>query len=102
MSMYMLLYSGGGIPATEEETKTVTDAWAAWLAGIGDALVDGNPFTPNARSLSPDGALSDGPVGTMASGYSLIKAGSMDEAVEMARGCPVKLSEASISIFEVA
>ncbi len=51
--------------------------------------------------LSPDGAVSDGPAGPPASGYSLIKAGSMDEAVEMAKGCPVKLSDASISIFEV-
>ena len=101
MGIYLLLYSGGRTPETEEETKAVTDAWGAWLAGIGDALVDGNPFTPNAKSLSPDGALSDGPVGPMATGYSLIKAGSMDEAVEMAKGCPVELSGASISIFEV-
>jgi hypothetical protein len=101
MSIYLLLYSGGRKPETEDETKAVTEAWGAWLAGIGDALVDGNPFTSNAKSLSPDGVVSDGPVGSMASGYSLIRAGSMDEAVEMARGCPVKLSDASISIFEV-
>ena len=101
MSIYLLLYSGGRVPETDEETKAVTDAWSAWLAGIGDALVDGNPFTSNAKSLSPDGAVSDGPVGPMASGYSMIKAGSMSEAVAMAKGCPVKLSGASISIFEV-
>ena len=101
MSIYLLLYSGGRKPETEVETKAVTEAWGAWLAGIGDALVDGNPFTSNAKSLSPDGVVSDGPVGSMASGYSLIRAGSMDEAVEMARGCPVKLSDASISISEV-
>ena len=71
------------------------------MAEIGDALVDGNPLTSNAKSLSPDGVVSDGPIGPMVSGYSLIKAGSMDEAVEMAKGCPVKLSDASISIFEV-
>ena len=88
MSTYLLLYSGGRLPQTEEETKTVMEAWGAWLAGIGDALVDGNPFTPNAKTLSPDGDVSDGPVGPMASGYSLIKAGSMDETVEMAKGCP--------------
>jgi len=101
MSTYLLLYSGGRLPQTEGETKAVMDAWGAWLAGIGDALVDGNPFTSNAKSLSPDGAVSDGPVGPMATGYSMIKAGSMDEAIEVARGCPVQLSGASISIFEV-
>jgi hypothetical protein len=101
MRMYLLLYSGGRMPETDEETNAMTDAWGAWLASIGDALVDGNPFTPNAKSLSPDGAVSDGPIGPMVSGYSLIKARSMDEAVEMAKGCPAKLSGASISIFEV-
>ncbi len=101
MGTYLLLYSGGRLPETEEETRAVTDAWGAWLAHIGDALVDGNPLTSNAKSISPDGAVSDGPIGPMVSGYSLIKAGSMDEAVEMARGCPVKLSDASISLFEV-
>ncbi len=59
------------------------------------------PLTPNAKSLSPNGAVSDGPIGPMVSGYSLIKARSMEEAVEMAKGCPAKLSGASISIFEV-
>jgi hypothetical protein len=96
-----LLYSGGGKPETEAETEVVTQAWGVWLAGIGDALVDGNPFSANAKSVSPDGAVSDGPLGPMTTGYSMIKAGSMDEAVEMAKGCPVKLSGASISIFEV-
>jgi hypothetical protein len=101
MSIYLLLYSGGDMPATEEENNAMMGAWGAWLGAIGDALVDGNPFTSNAKTLSPDGAVSDGPVGPMASGYSLIKAGSMEAAVEMAKGCPAKLSGASISIFEV-
>ena len=33
MNMYLLLYSGGGMPETEEETNAMTDAWGAWLAG---------------------------------------------------------------------
>ena len=101
MSLYMLLYTGGTMPETEDATAAMMDAWGAWLSTIDDALADGNPFTPEARSMSPDGTISDGPVGPMASGYSLIRSGSMDEAVEMARDCPAKLSGASISIFEV-
>jgi hypothetical protein len=101
MNIYLLLYSGGDMPETEEDNSAMMNAWGAWLGDIGDALVDGNPFTPNAKRISPDGAVSDGPVGPMVSGYSLIKAGSMDDAVEMAKGCPAKLSGATISIFEV-
>jgi hypothetical protein len=36
----------------------------------------------------------------MASGYSIIQADSLDDAVEMAKGCPVTLGGASISVFE--
>jgi hypothetical protein len=102
MSMYLLLYTGGVMPTTEEENETMVDAWTAWLADLGDGLIDGNPFTSIAKTVSPDGPVSDGPIGPMASGYSMVKATSIDEAVEIARTCPAKLSGASISIFEVA
>jgi hypothetical protein len=102
VSMYLLLYTGGDMPVTEEENKAMVDAWGTWLAGLGDGLVDGNPFTSSAKTVSPDGSVSDGPVGPVVSGYSMVKATSMDEAVEIARNCPAKLSGASISIFEVA
>jgi hypothetical protein len=102
MSMYLLLYTGGVMPATDEENETMVNAWGAWLAGLGDGLLDGNPFTSNARTVSPDGAVSDGPVGPMVSGYSMVKSTSMDEVASIAKSCPAKLSGASISIFEVA
>jgi hypothetical protein len=101
MSLYLLLYSGGSMPETEEATAAMTEAWGSWLDTVGDALVDGNPFTSDAKSVSPDGTVSDGPVGPMASGYSLIRAGSMEDVVAMARECPAKQSGASISIYEV-
>ena len=101
MNMYLLLYSGGDMPKTDEENTSMMNAWGLWLGEIADALVDGNPFTANAKRVSPDGAVSDGPVGPMISGYSMLKTGSMDDAVEMAKTCPAKLSGATISIFEV-
>ena len=98
---YLLLYSGGSMPETEEEQKAVMDAWGAWMGVLGDKLQDGgNPFTPAAKTISADGSVSDGPVGTPASGYSLIKADSLEEAVELAKGCPVSLGGASISVYE--
>lgn len=36
----------------------------------------------------------------MASGYSIIKADSVDAAVEMAKGCPVLQGGAQISVYE--
>jgi len=42
----------------------------------------------------------DGAVGTAASGYSILKADSLNQAVELAKGCPVLESGAKISVYE--
>jgi hypothetical protein len=101
MTKYLLLYHGGGMPETEEENAAVLKAWEAWYTQLGNAVVDpGNPFTPNAKSVASDSKVSDGPAGTMASGYTILEAGSLDEAAKMAQSCPVLQSGAQISVFE--
>jgi hypothetical protein len=101
MTDYLLLYSGGSMPESEADQAVVMGAWDAWSNGLGDAVVDlGNPFTPAAKSIASDGTVSDGPIGAMASGYSVLKADSLDEAVEMSRGCPVLQGGAQITVFE--
>jgi hypothetical protein len=101
MTNFVLLYSGGSMPASEAEQQAVMKAWEAWSSKLGDAMVNlGDPFTPMAKTISPDGKVSDGPVGTMASGYSIIKADSLDAAVAMARGCPVLQGGAKITVYE--
>lgn len=101
MANYLLLYHGGGMPETEAQQKAVLDAWTEWYTKLGSAVVDpGNPFTPLAKSISSDGNISDGPAGTMASGYTVIMADSLDKAAAMAKDCPVLTSGAQISIFE--
>jgi hypothetical protein len=60
----------------------------------------GNPFTPAAKAVSKDGSVRNGPAGSMASGYSIVQAESLDKAAQMAKGCPVLQGGAEISIFE--
>ena len=71
------------------------------MGGLGKALVDGgNPFTPAAKSIASDGKVSDGPIGATASGYSIIKADSLNAAVQSAKGCPVLKSGGKITVYE--
>jgi hypothetical protein len=101
MTNYVLLYSGGGMPETEAEQAAVTAAWEAWYGKLGEAVVDGgNPFTPVAKSIASDGTVSDGPAGTMASGYTIVAANSIDAAVEMAKGCPILASDGQLTVYE--
>jgi hypothetical protein len=100
MANYLLLYSGGSMPETPAEQEAVIQAWTAWFGKLGDAVKDGgNPFTGGATSISGN-AVSDGGVDAMASGYSVIKADSLDAAVEIAKGCPVLEGGARISVYE--
>jgi hypothetical protein len=100
MVNYLLLYSGGSIPASETEQKAVMQAWNIWMNNLGASLVDGgNPFTPKAKTIASDGAISDGPAG-LASGYSVIKANSMDEALKIAQACPVLQGGAKVMVYE--
>jgi hypothetical protein len=101
MTKYLLLYIGGGMPETEEETVAVMKAWENWYKNLGGAVVDpGYPFTPNAKSVKSDGSVMDGPVNTMATGYTILQAESLDEASKLAKTCPVLQGGADISIFE--
>ncbi len=101
MANFVLFYSGGSMPETKAEQAAVMQAWGAWYGRLGSAVVDGgNPFTPKAKRIASNGTVSDGPVGTMASGYSIIKADSLNAAVEMAKGCPVLQGGAQISVYE--
>jgi hypothetical protein len=101
MANFVLLYTGGGMPATEAEGAAVMQAWVNWFGKLGSALVDaGNPFTSAAKSIASNGAVSDSPVGTMATGYSVIKADSLDAAVEMAKSCPQLQSGGQVSVYE--
>jgi hypothetical protein len=98
MTNYVLLYKGGGVPATEEEQQQVMAAWGGWYEQLGQSLVDGgNPFGPS-RSVAADGTASDG--GSGMTGYSIVQAGSLDAATEMARSCPVVTSGGTVEVYE--
>ena len=101
MANYVLLYSGGSMPESQEEQQAVMQAWGAWFGSLGSNLVDGgNPTTGQAKTIASDGSVSDGAAGMAASGYSVIKANSLDEATEMAKGCPVLQGGAKIVVLE--
>jgi hypothetical protein len=101
MAKFVLLYAGGRMPETEAEQAAVMQAWGEWFGRLGGALVDGGqPFTATAKSIDADGTVADGPVGTMATGYSIIEADSLDAAVEVAKACPVFLGGAQMTVYE--
>ena len=102
MNNFLLVYTGGGMPESEEEIAVVMKAWDNWFETLGSDLVDGgNPTGPMAKTIMSDGSVSDGPDGTMATGYSIIKADSLDSAVSKAKGCPMIEGGGNITVYEI-
>jgi hypothetical protein len=101
MAKFVLVFTGGGMPESEEEQAAVLAAWGVWYEGLGEAVVDpGNPFSPAVKNIASNGTVSDGPYGTMSSGYTILQADSMDSAVEMAKKCPMLEGNGQISLYE--
>jgi hypothetical protein len=103
MVNFVLLYmGGGGMAATPEEQAAIMQAWGAWFGSLGDALVDGgNPFTPTLRHVAKDGTVSTPSMPGMPTGYSIIKATSIDAAAELAKGCPQLKAGGEIGVCEI-
>ena len=98
MANFLLLYHGGKMPETHEEGAQVMKAWTDWFGAIGGALVDGGNPVSRSRTISAGGSVSD--ASSDVSGYSVIKAESLDAAVELAKGCPVLLGDARVEVAE--
>ena len=99
MGTYVLAYVGGDYPEDDAAAAAEMERWGAWLTGLGSGVLDGgNPFGPSS-SVAPDGTVSEG-TATGLTGYSILAAGSLDEALEMAKGCPHLASGGTIEVYE--
>jgi hypothetical protein len=84
---YVLIYFNNGVRdgVSPEDFKA---EWGNWFGGLGDTLVDaGNPFNTGGQAVEKSGVttIENWP----STGYSIVKAETMDDAVEMAKTCPV-------------
>lgn len=100
MTDYVFLYSGGSMPETEDEQAKVMTAWTDWFAQIGGALKDGgNPFGHGVKTVASDGSVTDGAGGSL-SGYSVVKADSLDAATAIAKASPVLQGGGNVVVYE--
>ena len=100
MPNYIIAYRGGKKPETPEAGARHMAKWKAWVAGLGDAAV--NPGTPlgKSRIVSSSGVSDDGGPDPM-SGFTVVKADSMDAALEMAKRCPYLEMDGRLEVAEM-
>jgi hypothetical protein len=98
MAKFVYIYTGGGMAETPEEQERAMQAWGAWFAGLGERVTDmGNPFGASA-TVKPGGS-SEGAVSRI-TGYTVIEASSLDEAIGSVANCPVLDTGGSVEVYE--
>jgi len=99
MSNFIFVYHGGKAPQTPEEGAAEMAKWKAWFGGMGEVVVDGGNPVGMSSTVSADGVESDGGANPV-SGYSIVKADSIDAATELAKGCPI-IGTGTVEVAEI-
>lgn len=87
MPHYIFVYLGGEYPSNPEEGQKHFEKYQQWLTSLGDAVV--SPAVPfkDTHTVQADGTVSPGTM-TAISGLSIIRMGTMQEAIAAAQACP--------------
>ncbi|MGZ3872308.1 MAG: YciI family protein, partial [Mucilaginibacter sp.] len=78
-----------------EEMQAITKKWMDWIGGIAaqnKLASPGNRLGSEGKVVRPGNVVTDGPyteIKELIGGYSVITVDSYDEAVEIAKGCPI-------------
>jgi hypothetical protein len=88
------------MPETEKEGARVRAEWGAWFESMGEAVTDGSAPVGLSKTVHSDGSATNDGGANPTSGYSLIYADNIDQAIELARGCPILQAEGSNEVAE--
>ena len=100
MAKYLFVYHGGSKPESEADIASVMEKWNAWFGKLGKSVIDGGaPVGPSTTVLADGSVKNDGGANPV-SGYSMIEASNLEDAIEKAKGCPVRDAGGSIEVCE--
>ena len=100
MPQYVITYLGDNQPSSPEEGKQNMAKYMKWLSSLGEnAISPMNPFK-DTHTVNPDGTAAAGTT-TKMSGFTIIKAESMDAALSIAKSCPFLEIGGSLEVSEL-
>lgn len=100
MTKYLFIFHGGRMPESQDERDAIMATWGGWMSGLGDAIIDPGSMISATSRVSTSGVSSvydaDAP-----SGYMIVSAETPEEAVEMAKGCPIHAGGGTVDVATV-
>ena len=100
MKQYVLVYLGGNHPTNEQEARLHHMKYVEWLKSLGETLIIPTIPLKDTNTVGSDGAVKEGSSCAM-SGFSVIKADSMEDALAIAQACPFLEIGGSLEVSEM-
>ncbi len=99
MSNYMIAYHGGGgnQSASKEEQMAQMGKWKAWIQSLGDKVVNPGTPLPVSKIVTSSGVEED----TNLNGFAVVKAESIEAAIEIAKSDPFLQNGGTIRVSEM-
>ena len=110
MKEFLLIFRGEykAMPQGDsEEWQATAKKWQDWIGGIAAQnkwVAAGQQLTPGGKVVRANGVITDGPYTEIKEtliGYSTIRAESIEEAAELAKGCPILSIGGNVEIREI-
>jgi hypothetical protein len=100
MKQFVLVYLGGNHPTDPVEANQHMDKYMEWLASLGESIVV--PMIPlkDTTTVRSTGEVEEGGSSAM-SGFTILKADSMEAVLAIARTCPFLDIGGSLEVSEL-
>ena len=111
MKEYMYIFRGGdqGLATkTPEEFQVHMQKWQTWMQDLADSgnLLSGQPLMSSGKTILEDGSkVIDRPLAEgkeLIGGYLLVKTNNEEEAIALAKGCPIFEHDGTLEMREIS
>jgi hypothetical protein len=107
MSEYLFLFRGVNRDKSPEEMQQHMQKWMTWITELSESgrmPERGRPLEDGGKTVRGTGkAVTDGPYAEkdIVSGFLIINAKDIDEAVEVSKGCPIFEGDGAVEVRPV-
>lgn len=110
MEKYLFIFRGGDSDRdtqSPEQWQAHMQKWGAWMKGLAEKgiLVGGEPLETAGKQVNGKKKIvTDGPfmeAKETVGGYLMVNASSLDEATEIAKGCPILEHDGKLEVRQI-
>ena len=100
MPNFMIAYYGGNQPSSKEEGMAQMNTWKAWVEGLGKSIINAGTPLMGTKIITSSNVQDDKYPNSM-KGFAIVRAESIDAAVEIAKSDPFLDMDGKIRVSQM-